>query len=278
MEIARNVTELRAARIALSGADNTTLALVPTMGALHEGHLSLVRTARDAGHAVAASIFVNPTQFGPNEDFSLYPRDPEADCALLEAAGCGLVWMPDVATMYPPGDATAVEVAGLTSVLEGAVRPGHFRGVATVVTKLFGQVRPDFAYFGEKDWQQVQVIRRFVADLFLPVGIVVGPTWRETDGLAMSSRNRYLDASERARAPLVHAVLCRARDMLRAGTPVLAALAAGREELEDAGFVVDYLVLADGASLVRLATLEEGARLLVAARLGSTRLLDTIEA
>lgn len=277
MEIARNMNELHAARATILAKGDATLALVPTMGALHEGHLSLVHGARRAGHVTAASIFVNPTQFGPNEDFGRYPRDPEADCALLAEAGCQLVWMPDVGTMYPPGDATVVEVAGLSSVLEGAVRPGHFRGVATVVTKLLGQVRPDFAYFGEKDWQQVQVIRRFVADLFLPVGIMVLPTLRESDGLAMSSRNRYLDASERARAPLVHAVMCRARDALRAGAPVAATLAAGQAELDDGGFVVDYFVLVDGSSLARLSALDEGARLLLAARLGSTRLLDTIE-
>lgn len=277
MEIARNMNELHAARATILARGDATLALVPTMGALHEGHLSLVHGARQAGHVTAASIFVNPTQFGPNEDFGRYPRDPDADCALLAEAGCQLVWMPDVGTMYPPGDATVVEVAGLSSVLEGAVRPGHFRGVATVVTKLLGQVRPDFAYFGEKDWQQVQVIRRFVADLFLPVGIMVMPTLRESDGLAMSSRNRYLDASERARASLVHAVMVRVRDALRAGAPVAATLAAGQAELDDGGFVVDYFVLVDGLSLARLSALDEGARLLLAARLGSTRLLDTIE-
>jgi pantoate--beta-alanine ligase len=276
MQIVRNVPDLRAARAALADGGRARLALVPTMGALHEGHLSLVRAAREAGHIVAASIFVNPTQFGPNEDFTRYPRDPERDCALLAEAGCALAWLPDVSTMYPPGDATSVEVAGLSVVLEGAVRPGHYRGVATVVVKLLGQVRPDAAYFGEKDWQQVQVIRRVVTDLFLPVEIVVGPTLREADGLAMSSRNRYLDPVDRARAPLLHQVLRRICAALRDGEPAAAALAAGRQALAEGGFTVDYLELVDAGTLAPLTASEDGARLLAAARLGTTRLLDTI--
>lgn len=276
MQIARTLAELRQARTDLVAGRGTTLALVPTMGALHEGHLSLVRAARAAGHVVAASIFVNPTQFGPNEDFGRYPRDPETDCRLLEEAGCVLTWMPDVETMYPPGDSTMIEVSGISTAWEGEVRPGHFRGVATVVAKLFGQVGPDFAYFGEKDWQQIQVIRRVVADLFLPVEVVVGPTWREADGLAMSSRNRYLAAEERSRAPLIHATLCRVREALMAGEPIAASLAAGTETLSGVGFKVDYLALVDGASLAPINAVQPGARLLVAARLGSTRLLDTV--
>ena len=276
MQIVRNVPDLRAARAALTEGGRARLALVPTMGALHEGHLSLVRAAREAGHVVAASIFVNPTQFGPNEDFTRYPRDPERDCALLAEAGCALAWLPGVSTMYPPGDATSVEVAGLSVVLEGAIRPGHYRGVATVVVKLLGQVLPDAAYFGEKDWQQVQVIRRLATDLFLPVEIVVGPTLREVDGLAMSSRNRYLDPVDRARAPLLHEVLCRVRGGLRDGEPAAAALAAGRQALAQGGFIVDYLELVDAVTLAPLTAPDEDARLLVAARLGTTRLLDTV--
>ncbi len=276
MQIVRNVPDLRAARAALTDGGRARLALVPTMGALHEGHLSLVRAAREAGHVVAASIFVNPTQFGPNEDFTRYPRDPERDCALLAEAGCALAWLPEVSTMYPPGDATSVEVAGLSVVLEGAVRPGHYRGVATVVVKLLGQVRPDAAYFGEKDWQQVQVIRRVAADLFLPVEIVVGPTLREKDGLAMSSRNRYLYPADRARAPLLHQVLRRVRAALRDGEPAAAALAAGRRALAEGGFIVDYLELVDAGTLAPLTAPDDGARLLAAARLGTTRLLDTV--
>lgn len=276
MQIVRTVAQLRATRDELIAGGQMKLGLVPTMGALHEGHLSLVRAAHAAGHVVAASIFVNPTQFGPNEDFTRYPRDHEVDCAMLDAAGCALVWMPEVTTMYPPGDSTLIEVSGVSTLWEGAARPGHFRGVATVVAKLFGQVRPDFAYFGEKDWQQVQVIRRMVTDMFMPVGIVTEPTWREADGLAMSSRNRYLAADERARAPALHAVLSSAGVALRGGEPVAETLARSRTALERDGFVVDYLALVDAGTLAPLEQVRDGARLIAAARLGKTRLLDTI--
>lgn len=272
MHIARTLAELHAARAALAGP----LALVPTMGALHDGHLSLVRAAREAGGAVAASIFVNPTQFGPAEDFTRYPRDPDADCAMLQAAGCDLVWLPTVETMYPPDAATMIDVAGPALAWEGAMRPGHFRGVATVVAKLLGQVRPDAAYFGEKDWQQIQVIRRMTADLLLPAAIVAVPTRREADGLAMSSRNRYLAPDHRARAPDLFAILCRARGALRAGGAVESVLAAGRDALGGSGFAVDYFALVAPDSLAPLAVLAGAARLIAAARLGSTRLLDTI--
>ncbi|MCF3946580.1 pantoate--beta-alanine ligase [Acidiphilium sp. AL] len=272
MHIARTLAELRAARAGHAGP----LALVPTMGALHDGHLALVRAARAAGGAVAASIFVNPTQFGPNEDFGRYPRDPDADCAMLEAAGCDLVWLPTVDIMYPPDGATMIDVAGPALLWEGAARPGHFRGVATVVAKLFGQMRPDSAYFGEKDWQQIQVIHRMAEDLLLPVAIVAVPTRREADGLAMSSRNRYLTPEDRARAPDLFATLCRARDELRAGAAIEATLAAGRETLARAGFAVDYLALVAPESLAPLNARAGAARLIAAARLGSTRLLDNI--
>jgi pantoate--beta-alanine ligase len=204
MQILRSIAALRQARLG-DNREPKSLGLVPTMGALHEGHLALVQAAREAARGrnglVAASIFVNPRQFAANEDFARYPRDEPRDLAMLEQAGCDLVWLPDLATMYPPGDSTVIEVAGPAELWEGAARPGHFRGVATVVAKLFGQVRPDAAYFGEKDWQQIQVVRRMVADLLLSVEIVAIPTLRAADGLALSSRNRYLDPAQRAAAP-----------------------------------------------------------------------------
>ncbi|MCW8307259.1 pantoate--beta-alanine ligase [Acidiphilium sp. PA] len=276
MEIARTPAQLRAARAAFAAAGRPRLALVPTMGALHEGHLSLIRVARAHGDVVAASIFVNPTQFAPGEDFARYPRDEAADCAMLAAAGCDLVWLPDVTTMYPPGDATIIDVAGPALLWEGVARPGHFRGVATVVAKLFGQVRPDAACFGEKDWQQVQVIRRMVDDLGLPVAVVAAPTWREANGLAMSSRNRYLAAAERAAAPALFAALTGTRDAICAGAPVRQCVAAGEAALVAAGFTVDYLALVDAQTLEPLSDRVGAARLIAAARLGTTRLLDNI--
>ena len=205
-KLARTIGELRAGCEALRRRF-AALALVPTMGALHDGHRALVREAGTGGAAVVTSIFVNPLQFAANEDLSRYPRDEAGDLAILEAAGCHLVWLPDVAAMYPPGDATTIDVAGPAELWEGEARPGHFRGVATVCARLFGQVRPDRAYFGEKDWQQLQVVRRMVADLHLPLEIVGVPTVREPDGLALSSRNRFLTAADRAVAPRLFAVL-----------------------------------------------------------------------
>lgn len=253
-----------------------SLALVPTMGALHAGHVSLLDVARRHADRVAATIFVNPTQFGPNEDFSRYPREEAADLEKLRAAGCDLAWLPEVADIYPPGDATMIDVAGPALGWEGAKRPGHFRGVATVVAKLFGAVRPDAAVFGEKDWQQLQVIRRFTADLGLPVRIVGGPIVREADGLAMSSRNRFLLPAERAEAPLLHRVLLSVRAALARGTSAQNALLAGRAQLADASFDVDYLALVDGATLVETDRPVSGARIILAARLGSVRLLDNL--
>ncbi len=282
MHIARTIAQLRDARTALAGAGRPGLTLVPTMGALHEGHMSLLRVARDVGGAVggavAASIFVNPTQFAADEDFARYPRNEADDCAMLEQAGCDLVWLPDVATMYPTGDATTIEVGGPALPWEGVARPGHFRGVATVVAKLFGQVRPDAACFGEKDWQQVQVIRRVVADLALPVRIIACPTWRDSSGLAMSSRNRYLTPDQRPAAPALFAMLERARDAMRTGAPISESLAAGREALQAAGFALDYFALVDAETMEPLAQLQAASRLIVAARLGPTRLLDNIAA
>jgi pantoate--beta-alanine ligase len=273
MLIARTLPDLRAACVRLrSTADS--LALVATMGALHAGHLTLVRTAIASGAAAVASIFVNPLQFGANEDLSQYPRDEAGDLAALEAAGCALVWLPDVATMYPPGEATTVVVGGPAARWEGDARPGHFRGVATVCAKLFGQVRPDRTYFGEKDWQQLQVVKRMVSDLLLPLEIVGVETVREADGIAMSSRNRFLTPEERAVAPRLYATLQRTAQALAGGAPVAETLRSGREALERHGLRVDYLALVDGLDLVPIDAVLPGARLITAARLGTVRLLD----
>lgn len=250
--------------------------LVPTMGALHVGHLALVAEARRIGHRVVASIFVNPTQFGPNEDFSRYPRDLEADLALLGQAGADAAWTPAVETMYPPGFATRIDVAGLTDGLCGPFRPGHFSGVATVVTKLLNQVGPDIALFGEKDFQQLRVIQQAVADLDLAVEIRGVPTVREADGLALSSRNRYLSPEERAVAPRLHAVLADIAAATRGGSPVAGPVADGRAALEAAGFQVQYLAVCDTRTLAQVDRVEAPARVLTAAFLGRTRLIDNV--
>jgi pantoate--beta-alanine ligase len=252
------------------------IVLVPTMGALHAGHLALLAEARRIGRRTVASIFVNPTQFGPNEDFSRYPRDLEADLALLGQADADAAWTPEVDTMYPPGFATRIEVAGLSEGLCGPFRPGHFAGVATVVTKLLNQVRPDVALFGEKDFQQLRVIQQAVADLDLAVEIRGVPTLRETDGLAMSSRNRYLSPEERAIAPKLHAVLSEIAAASRNGTPVAGRIAAGRAALEVAGFRVQYLAVCDARTLAPVERVDGPARVLAAAFLGRTRLIDNL--
>ncbi len=275
MLIARTLPDLQSACAYLRRSTDI-LALVPTMGALHEGHRTLVRTGVAAGAAVAASSFVNPLQFGANEDLSRYPRDEEGDLAALEAEGCALAWLPDVQTMYPPGEATTIVVAGPAERWEGDARPGHFRGVATVCAKLFGQVRPDLAYFGEKDWQQLQVVKRMAADLLLPLSIVGVETVREPDGLAMSSRNRFLSAEERAEAPALYAALRRMAGALAAGETVADVLATTIDELSQRGFGIDYLALVEGAGLAPIDRLQPHARLIAAARLGSVRLLDNI--
>lgn len=254
-----------------------SVALVPTMGALHEGHLMLVRQARRSCARVVVSIFVNPTQFAPTEDFAQYPRDTERDLALLAQEGADAAYLPDVSTMYPPGFATTVSVAGLTDVLCGPLRPGHFAGVATVVTKLLLQALPNRALFGEKDYQQLQVIRRFVRDLDIPVVIEGVPTVREEDGLALSSRNQYLSAEERAVAPQLHAVLTRVAEAVRDGSETAPALAEGRASLDAAGFgPVQYLSVNDAESLAPLERVDGPARVLAAAYLGRTRLIDNI--
>jgi pantoate--beta-alanine ligase len=275
MEQARTIAELHAGCRTLRD-ECGPLALVPTMGALHKGHRALVREAAANGTAVVASIFVNPLQFGANEDLSRYPRDEAGDLAALEASGCQLVWLPDVATMYPAGDATTIDVAGPAEQWEGTARPGHFRGVATVCAKLFGQVRPDRAYFGEKDWQQLQVVHRMVADLHLPLEIIGVPTVREPDGLALSSRNRFLTEQERATAPLLYGVLNALARALATGSQADAALADARAELSNAGFAIDYLALVDGVTMRTLQMVRPGSRLIAAARLGSVRLIDNL--
>ena len=254
------------------------VALVPTMGALHEGHLSLVRAALNRADRCVTTIFVNPTQFGPNEDFNRYPRQEARDATLLATAGAHLLYAPTPAEMYPPGFATTITIDGpLTAGLEGAHRPGHFAGVATVVAKLLLQAGPDDAWFGEKDWQQLQVIRRLAADLNIPVRIHGAPIMREPDGLAMSSRNAYLSPADRARAPLLHADLREAATALAAGAPIEPTLSATRARIAASGFELDYLELTDANTLTPLATLTQPARLLVAARCGRTRLLDNLD-
>lgn len=272
MLIARTLAELQQFCAQLR-ARHGTLALAPTMGALHDGHLALL-AAPPPGTALAASIFVNPLQFGPTDDLARYPRDEAGDLAQLQAAGCHLAWLPDLETMYPPGHATMIEVRGPAERWEGEVRPGHFRGMATVVARLFGQVAPDIACFGEKDWQQLQVVRRMVADLLLPVRVLGVPTVREPDGLALSSRNRYLGPEHRAQAAALPRILQATLSRLRAGAPAGAVLAEARAALAGQGFSVDYCALVDGPSLVPLAAPSAGARLIAAARLGGVRLLD----
>ncbi len=253
------------------------VALVPTMGALHEGHLALVARARALAERVVASLFVNPAQFGPNEDFVLYPREEAADAAKLAAAGCNLLYAPGVAEIYPPGFAVTIDPGPLAGRLCGRFRPGHFKGVATVVTKLLLEARPDIACFGEKDYQQLQIIRRVVRDLDIPAQIEGVPTVREADGLALSSRNAYLTPAERRVAPALHRTLTDMAARVRTGTPPREAEAAGAAALRDAGFTaVDYVEVCDALTLDPIARLDRPARALAAARLGTTRLIDNL--
>jgi pantoate--beta-alanine ligase len=254
------------------------VALVPTMGALHEGHLSLVRLARRRADRVVVSIFVNPAQFAPTEDFGTYPRTLQSDVAALAKIGTDLVWAPPVEVMYSQGFATRIVPEGPARAgLEDAFRPHFFSGVATVVAKLFLQCRPDLAIFGEKDFQQLKVVTRMARDLDIGVKVVGGKTVRERDGLAMSSRNVYLSPQERTVAPTLHRVLARCAAEVAAGQPIAAALDAGRQAIEDAGFVVDYLAARHAETLEPIEAASAGPiRLLVAARLGKTRLIDNI--
>ncbi|SFJ88510.1 pantoate--beta-alanine ligase [Sphingomonas sp. NFR04] len=274
MQTVRQIDDLRQALDAFRG-EGARLAFVPTMGALHDGHMALVEAAKRAGTRVIVSIFVNPIQFGPNEDLAKYPRREQADSRLLTTAGVDLLWMPTPEIMYPEGFATSVRVAGVSEPLDGAHRPGHFDGVATVVSKLFHQVQPDIALFGEKDWQQLQVIRRMVMDLDMPIEIQGVPTQREDDGLALSSRNAYLMPEDRARAVALPRALGAAAKTIGEGGDREAALAQAQESLAAAGFDVDYVALVDAESL---GAPVEGRpmRLLAAARIGGTRLIDNI--
>ena len=273
MQIIRDLGELRAARRGCEG----TLALVPTMGALHAGHLKLVEEAKARASQVAVSIFVNPLQFGAGEDLARYPRQEEQDLVALEAAGVDLVWLPTVDDLYPQGFATRISVGSVSDRWEGEARPGHFDGVATVVAKLLIAVAPDVALFGEKDFQQLAVIRRLAADLALPVEIVGVLTVRDPDGLALSSRNAYLSRDERERAVALPAALAQARRDITGGWEVGAALAAARATLDQAGFgPVDYLALVDSESLEPLDVPWGEMRLIAAAKLGATRLIDNL--
>jgi pantoate--beta-alanine ligase len=254
------------------------IGFVPTMGALHEGHLSLVRLARERTERVVASVFVNPTQFGPSEDFTRYPRQPEKDAALLQAAGCHLLFLPDVETVYPPGHATFVDPAGAAEGLEGAFRPGHFRGVATVVCSLFNLVRPDVAVFGEKDAQQLAVIRQMVRDLHMPVEIVPGPTVREADGLALSSRNAYLSPEERRAATVLHRALQAARQAIAAGERRGDAVRQRMLTVLDSEprAQVEYAEVVDAQTFRPVEVLAGPLVLPLAVRIGGTRLIDNI--
>lgn len=281
----QTVNRVSALREAVDGLRKRgQLALVPTMGALHDGHMALVHEARERAASVVVSIFVNPAQFGPGEDLDAYPRQLAEDAALLEAAGVDVLWAPGAENVYPPGFATNIQVAGVSQGLCGAARPGHFDGVATVVAKLFNQVQPDVAVFGEKDWQQLAVIRRMARDLDLTrphASAIIGlPTVREADGLAMSSRNRYLSAADRAHAAALPRAMRDAVAAIESGSDVAGTLTALQRALLSAGFSgVDYAELADADSLAPLnAAPAQPARLLVAARIGGTRLIDNMAA
>lgn len=280
MEIVRTVLELRATVSRWRGAGER-VALIPTMGALHRGHRALIARAKHDGGRAAVTIFVNPRQFGPAEDFVHYPRDEAGDVAKLEEAGADLLFAPGVDEMYAPDFSTVVSVGGLTDALCGPARPGHFEGVATVVAKLLLQAAPDRAYFGEKDFQQLQVIRRLVRDLDIPVEIRAVPTLREADGLALSSRNALLSPGERRIAPALYATLSAMALMARRSAPDVVWLEEieiwGREALAAAGFRrIDYLEIRDETNLTRLAHLDRPARVFAAAFLGTTRLIDNV--
>ena len=275
------ITELDVLRARVNGwkREGLRVGFVPTMGNLHAGHYSLVMLARQYADRVVSSVFVNPTQFGPNEDFTRYPRTPEADTTGLEGAGCDVLWLPTVESMYPFGVelAARINVPGVSSVLEGAHRPGHFDGVCTVVTRLFNQVQPDVAAFGKKDFQQLAVIRQMVTDLAFPIEILGGSIVRESDGLAMSSRNQYLSADERPAAAEIRKTLLAMRAAVASGQPRLEVEAEASRRLAAAGFAVDYAAVRrldlsepeDGEKSARVA--------LIAAKLGRTRLIDNLE-
>jgi pantoate--beta-alanine ligase len=273
------IAEVRG-QVAAWHAQKLRVVFVPTMGNLHAGHMSLIEAARRHGDRFVASIFVNPMQFGPNEDFAHYPRTPTADASMLEDAGCDLMFMPDVGEIYPNGaaQATRVEVPGISNILCGEFRPGHFEGVATVVAKLFHIVDPDVAIFGEKDFQQLTVIRRMVADLCLRVQIVGAPTVREADGLAMSSRNQYLDAEQRRLAPAIYRQLGQAVAALQAGARDFERIEGeGRAALDGLGFRTDYFAVRDARTLMPARPDTRHFVVLTAARLGKARLIDNLQ-
>jgi pantoate--beta-alanine ligase len=275
--IVRTVPALRRAIDGLR-ARKATIALVPTMGALHDGHVSLVRLAKRRAGRVIVSIFVNPTQFAPSEDFSSYPRTWKADVAKLAAEKVDLIWNPDVKTMYPEGFATRITPEGPATVgLEDRFRPHFFGGVATVVGKLFTQCRPDFAIFGEKDFQQLRVVTRMAGDLDLGVRVIGSKTVRERDGLAMSSRNVYLSAEQRAVASVLYRAMKESAKRLRAGDDIAATIAGGAGMITEAGFALDYFEVRHAETLAPIASVKDGPmRILVAAKLGTTRLIDNI--
>lgn len=275
VKLARTVKELRK-QVAKWRDAGKSVALVPTMGALHAGHMSLVKLAQKRADRTIASIFVNPTQFGPNEDLSRYPRDEDGDLRKLGEADVDLVWAPDAAEMYPKGFSTSISPGGASEDLEGAFRPGHFAGVATVCCKLFSQTMADFAVFGEKDYQQLCVLRQMVDDLNLPIELIAAPTKREKDGLALSSRNAYLTAEERKVAPALHAVLSELADDVGRGADIATGVATAKRRLLSAGFTkVDYVEVRDAATLkpVEVYTVFP-LRVLAAVWLGKTRLID----
>jgi pantoate--beta-alanine ligase len=276
VQIVRDLEALTGA-VADLRSEGGPIAFVPTMGALHAGHMALVAEARRRANHVVASIFVNPTQFAANEDLSTYPRREASDARMLEEEGCALLWSPDVATMYPEGAGISVRAGSLGESLDGAARPGHFDGVATVVARLFDQVRPDIALFGEKDYQQLAVIRQMVRELGLAVEIVGVPTQRDADGLALSSRNAYLSDEERQSARALPRALGEAAAAIRRGGDVAEALATAAERLAKAGFdPIDYVALCDAETLAPVSGAERPARLLAAARIGRTRLIDNL--
>lgn len=269
MRIAKTIADLRLPR-------DKRIGFVPTMGALHEGHLQLMRRSHEESDLSVISIFVNPLQFGPNEDFSRYPRDLDADAEMAQSAGVDVVFAPEVSEVYPNRESTTISVPEVTGRWEGEHRPGHFDGVATVVAKLFHIVQPQIAFFGRKDFQQCMVIRRMIEDLNMPVELSIEPTVREKDGLAMSSRNRYLSEKDRETAAQIYRILNLIREEVLKGSVVQSELEAGREILEHHGFDIDYLAYVDNASLAPLSELAKESTLIIAARLGKTRLIDNV--
>ena len=277
MQILRTVAELRTRVRGWKEDGRKTVGVVPTMGALHEGHMSLVRAAKRGCDRVIVTIFVNPTQFNNPDDLTKYPRSEDSDAALLAAEGVDILFAPSVAEVYPAGFASQVVVGGVSAPLEGERRPGHFEGVATVVAKLMGMTQANRAYFGQKDWQQLQVVKRMVADLNLAVEVVGCETVREGDGLAMSSRNVRLDALSRAQAPGLYRIMGKTAAAIRSGTAITAALDQSREDLRLAGFTeVEYLELRSAAMLEPVLDIDQPTRLLAAAWIGGVRLIDNI--